>query len=145
MIAVSFKCRCQILRRLAKGNVLSFLLNWGLRCVLPETQPDFFTFKYDCPSNVLSGNKELLIQEGVGALSINIPTCPRLWFCQEDNPGGFFIFFFFFGFFFLIARRRIFFPSEVLKLLWAVVVLYLCYLLRGIPPGSVQLSLTGNN
>lgn len=81
MIAVSFKCRCQILRRLAKGNVLSFLLNQGLRCVLPETQPDFFTLKYDRPSNLLSGNKELLIQEGVGALSINIPTCPRLWFC----------------------------------------------------------------
>lgn len=81
MIAVSFKCRCQILRRLAKGNVLSFLLIQGLRCVLPETQFGGFTFKYDRPSDLLSGNKELLIQEGVGALSINIPTCPRLCSC----------------------------------------------------------------
>lgn len=44
MIAVSFKCRCQILRRLTKGNVLSLLFVRWLWCSLPATQPNVCTF-----------------------------------------------------------------------------------------------------
>lgn len=81
MIAVSFKCRCQILRRLAKGNVFSFLFIWHPWSSLPEAQPDAFTFQYDQPYNLLSDNKELGIRRGLGALAAKILTRPMLCSC----------------------------------------------------------------
>lgn len=57
MIAVSFKCRCQILRRLTKGTVLSFLFARGVCVCIPEPQPNGFTFKYDCLLQFIVGQQ----------------------------------------------------------------------------------------
>lgn len=78
MIAVSFKCRCQILRRLTKGTVLSSSFTV---CLLPQPRT---TAEWLLLSNMtafyslLSGNKE--VREICTDLSVQVDSPGLCWF-----------------------------------------------------------------
>lgn len=57
MIAVSFKCRCQILRRLTKGTVLSLFFPLPVRCRSLGPQLDGFYFQMRLPFQLIVGQQ----------------------------------------------------------------------------------------
>lgn len=57
MIAVSFKCRCQILRRLTKGTVLFLLLHRASASAAQNHSRMAVTFKYDCLLQFIVGQQ----------------------------------------------------------------------------------------